>query len=275
MQASITQLITYPIKSCAGINHQQISINELGLMGDRQWMLVDDDGLFISQRKYPQMALIKPVINNQQLMVDAPGMTTLTIDTNQSQRPIKITLWKDSFDAQPINIDANQWFSDYLGFSVRLVKYTNISHRLIDQNFAQPGQQVAFADGFPLLVTHQATLTDLNQHLSESVDMSRFRPNIVVASNLTAWDELNWSQLSSDNLRLNLVKPCTRCVMTGVEQKSGHQTGTEVLKTLRQNFPHDNKAVFGINAIPQINNEQDLLKVGMCLNIKQNPNSKA
>lgn len=270
--AEITQLITYPIKSCAGIKHQTIELSTLGLIGDRQWMLVDDNGVFLSQRKYPQMALIQPDIQNDSLIISAPGMDTLSVAIKQLLQPIEVTVWQDTFHAQTLNEKANQWFSDYLGFAVRLVQHTDISHRLIDQEFASANQQVAFADGYPILVTHEATLAQLNEQLSQAVKMSRFRPNIVVSSNRTAWDELHWRQLNTNHLQLDLVKPCTRCVMTGVEQTSGQQTGTEVLKTLREKFPHQDKAVFGINAIPQFfKADKAELKVGTTLNIQQNP----
>lgn len=272
MVAQITQLITYPIKSCAGIKHHAIELNRLGLAGDRQWMLVDDNGVFLSQRKHPQMALIKPGIHHNTLIVNAPEMETLSVNLEQLQQPIEVTVWQDTFLAQTLNENANRWFSKYLGFAVRLVQHTDVSNRLIDQDFAQANQQVAFADGYPILITHEATLTQLNEQLSQAVDMSRFRPNIVVSSNRAAWEELHWNQLNTRDLQLDLVKPCSRCVMTGVEQTSGQQKGTEVLKTLRQKFSHQDKAVFGINAIPIFSiADKAVLKLGSTLNIQQNP----
>lgn len=265
----ITQLITYPIKSCGGIQHQSIELNALGLIGDRQWMLVDDQGVFISQRKYPNMALIQPEILANSLSVIAPGMEPLKIDLAATQHPIEITVWKDTFQAQPFDQTVNQWFSDYLGIAVKLVQHTAVSHRLIDQDYARPDQYVAFADGYPILVAHEASLEQLNQALSDSVNISRFRPNIVVASDLQAWDELNWRLLLSEKVQLNLIKPCTRCVMTGVEQTSGQQTGTEVLKTLRHSFSHQDKAVFGMNAIPTFESATSgVLKLGSQLQIQ-------
>ncbi|MCB1582312.1 MAG: MOSC N-terminal beta barrel domain-containing protein [Xanthomonadales bacterium] len=271
-QAIITQLISYPIKSCAGIEYQIIQVNALGLAGDRQWMLVDDNGVFLSQRKHPCMALIQPQIQDNNLIVNAPGMNQLVLDVQSVQEPVEIKVWQDSFLAQTLGETANQWFSKYLGFTVRLVQYTNVSHRLIDQEFAQRQQPVAFADAYPILVTHESTLSQLNQQLSQPVDMSRFRPNIVVSTQQPAWDELNWQQLQTTDLQLDLVKPCSRCVMTGVEQTSGQQTGAEVLKTLSQKFAHQGKAVFGVNAIPQLKTGAGTkLAVGAQLTICQNP----
>ena len=258
MTVTISQLISYPIKSCAGIQHQQATIDSMGLVGDRQLMLVDANGLFLSQRKHPQMALIESVYTKHDLMVNAPGMEPLSIDLQQPiDDSIQVKVWKDSLLAEPLQPSVNQWFSDYLNIPVRLVKYGKQSHRLIDHDFAKNAETVAFADGYPLLIAHDASLGQLNQHLEKPIGMDRFRPNIVVNSELSPWDELTWNSLS-DEFKIDLVKPCTRCVMTGVEQTTGEQTGSEALKTLKQKFAHQEKAVFGINAIARTHDPIEL-----------------
>ncbi len=259
MTVTITQLLSYPIKSCAAIEHQMTTLNQMGLKGDRQLMLVDENGLFLSQRKHPQMALIKPTWSEQGLVINAPGMEPMSIDLKQNTaKLLKVDIWNDSLQAESMQAHVNQWFSDYLNLPVRLVKYGQQSHRAIDPNYAQKGETVAFADGYPLLVTHQATIEQLNQQLEKPIDMNRFRPNIVVSGDLAAWDELNWKTLSDGSVQIDLVKPCTRCVMTGIEQTTGQQTGTEVLMTLKKKFAHNDKAVFGINGIARMHDSAEL-----------------
>ncbi|VAW47285.1 Flavodoxin reductases (ferredoxin-NADPH reductases) family 1, partial [hydrothermal vent metagenome] len=216
MTVTITQLISYPIKSCAGVEHQQTTIHTMGLATDRQLMLVDKNGLFLSQRKHPQMALIQPEFSAQGLIVKAPGMEQLTLDFQRNiYSPLDVTIWKDSLQAELLHQDVNQWFSDYLKLPVKLVKYGAQSHRPIDPDYAMNEETVAFADGYPLLVAHEATFNQLNQYLQQPVTMDRFRPNIVVNSQFSPWDELNWISLSNDEFKIDLVKPCSRCVMTG------------------------------------------------------------
>ncbi len=267
MQVNITQLITYPIKSCAGIPHETVVVNHLGLLGDRQWMLVDEQGLFLSQRKFPAMALIQPTLTADGLSVAAPGMPNLTIEHNPQAKPMAVTVWKNTLTAEAISQQADHWFSQYLTTKCHLVYYGTNSHRPIDPDFAHEGETVAFADGYPVLVTHEATLNNLNQQLNAAVDIGRFRSNVVVSSEFPAWHELTWHGLSCPALNLSLVKPCSRCVMTGVEQTTGKQTGTEVLKTLKRDFAYQNKAVFGINAIPQLTGAKAELSVGMTLTV--------
>jgi len=251
MPVNITGLYSYPIKSCGALSHETVNVTELGLEHDRQWMLVDTDGLFISQRKHPGMALIQPRIDGHQLSVEAPGMSAIKIPTGDDQQ-VAVQVWKDQLTAAECPEHINQWFSDYLHTPVRLVRHASHSKRLIDPAFANAGEQVAFADGYPILITHQASLDALNTGLSAPVGMERFRPNVVVKTDQAAWAELNWQQLSHQDGTLELVKPCTRCVMTGVDQHTGTQTGSEVLKTLRTTFAHQDQAVFGINAIPRM-----------------------
>ncbi len=183
MTVIITQLISYPIKSCAGIKHQQATLHTMGLATDRQLMLVDEHGLFLSQRKQPLMALIQPEFSAQGLSVKAPGMEPLTLDFQRTiDSPLAVTIWNDSLQADSLHREVNQWFSDYLKLAVKLVKYGAQSHRPIDPDYVMNGETVAFADGYPLLVAHEATLNQLNQYLQQPVAIDRFRPNIVVNS---------------------------------------------------------------------------------------------
>ncbi len=271
MKARITQLITHPIKSCAGIKHQKVGINHLGLDGDRQFMLVNDKGIFLSQRQHPQMALIQPTLTADSLKLEAPNMSGYRIDLNEFSGTTEVSVWKSKLMAD-IYTTASEWFSEYLEQPVQLVRYGNNSHRSIDTAYATSGETVAFADGYPILITHQSTLTDLNNHLTKSVNMDRFRANIVVETESEAWCELNWSKVSTtttNHVEIDLVKPCARCVMTGVEQATGENTGVEVFKTLAQKLPHNGKAIFGMNGIPRINSEQAQLSIGQTLKIKE------
>lgn len=268
MQAEITQLLSYPIKSCGALSHEQAEVTSLGLSADRQWMLVDSNGLFMSQRKHPSMALIQPQLNGGTLLLNAPGMSAIEVP-NDSSEATKVQVWNDHLLASLSDAEVNQWLSQYLQNDVRLVRFGQYSQRLIDPDYAQAAEQVAFADGYPILVTHEASLHTLNQQLSTAVNMSRFRPNVVLRTEAAAWAENNWLQLSQADLTLDLVKPCGRCVMTGVEQSSGVQTGSEVLKTLKSQFAHQGKAVFGMNAIPRIKQQKVSLQVGQSLQINQ------
>jgi uncharacterized protein YcbX len=100
-----------------------------------------------------------------------------------------------------------------------------------------------------LLVANEASLAELNGLLDEALPMSRFRPSIVL-SGLDPYDEDHIEALRIDDVTLRLVKPCTRCQVTTVNQDTA-EVGTEPLRTLARTR-HDEElggVTFGVNAI--------------------------
>lgn len=254
----ITALYCYPIKSCGQVSLNSALLSPMGLAYDRQWMLVDDAGVFLSQRTTPKMGLIAVTLNdtNGQITVKAPGMPALEIAPGQTDGHCQVTVWNDQLDAEVAESHINNWFSQYMNSSCRLVRYGQQSQRLIDPDFSNGTDEVAFADAFPLLITHESTLEQLNQQLTKEghpeVTMQRFRPNIVVKSmtghaKLPAQDEFSWTSLFNDEVNIDLVKPCSRCVMTNLDPQTAEKTGNTVLKTLALKHRLNDKAIFGIN----------------------------
>ncbi len=253
----VVGLYCYPIKSCGQVILEASELNALGLAHDRQWMLVDEQGQFLSQRAHPKMALIAVDLDftHGYLTVSADDMEPLTITVNDVSGQTEVTVWKDSLIADVAQKHINDWFSQYLNMPTRLVRFGDASQRLIEAEFNPDNKQVAFADGYPLLVTHVATLTQLNQQIAaqnhEAVTMQRFRPNIVVKSSLPAQDEFLWAALENQNFNIELAKPCGRCVMTNLDPKTAKKTGNNVLRTLAEKHRLNNKATFGINGWSQ------------------------
>jgi uncharacterized protein YcbX len=156
----------------------------------------------------------------------------------------------------PAAIDA--WFSRFLGQTVRLLYQAEVDHRPCDPDFAvTPGEdEVGFADAFPYLISTEATLAKVNGLLAEPVPMNRFRPSIVVGG--TAADaEYGWKRVEAGGAEFSIVKPCTRCVMTTIDQEKGVKTGKEPLASLGRSYFLSARfgdakvqgAIFGENAI--------------------------
>ncbi len=251
----VVGLYCYPIKSCGRVTLTKCDITPMGLVGDRQWMLVDDQGVFLSQRTLPIMGLIDISLNqsNHHLTLNAPDMPTLTVTPEQTTGYMSVIVWKDHVKAEVAETHINDWFSEYLNQPCRLVRFGQTSQRLVDPEFTNGNKQVAFADGFPLLVTHMSTLEQLNQQLQAQnhphVTMQRFRPNIVVKSDLKPQDEYRWDSIYNQQFKIDLVKPCSRCLVTNLDPKTASKTGNTVLSTLAQRHRLNNKAIFGINGI--------------------------
>ncbi|APR39382.1 MOSC domain-containing protein [Paraburkholderia sp. SOS3] len=267
----ISALYVYPIKSCAGIALQAADVVSHGLRWDRHWMVVEGDGRFVSQREYPRMATIRTALAADRLELSAPTLHdtfALPFDAPAHARTVRVTVWKDSFRALDEGDAAAQWFSRALAAPVRLVRFDPDPVRHASRKWTgEIEAPVQFADGFPLLVTNESSLDEINRRLAgkgaSAVPMNRFRPNIVLAGDLDAFDEdyVDTVRLDAHGehqrvpVVLRLVKPCARCPITTVDQTRGAPDPAwphEPLDTLagwRADPRVDGGLTFGQNAI--------------------------
>ena len=255
---SLSELSIYPIKSTAQISLSRSLTGPFGLDMDRRWMLIDEKGFMLTQRKHPEMCLIKSSLNNAQLTVSATGMQSLSILTPDSSNTIKATVWEDTCTSYDAGNSAADWFSTFLKTPARLVYFPIDEKRQVDLDYAKKGDITAFSDGFPYLLISQASLDDLNARLSTAVEMKRFRPNLVVTGT-EPFAEDNWKQIRIGEIVFNLVKPCSRCVIPSIDPDTAEKTA-EVVKTLAAYRMRENKIFFGQNMIAEASGE---LAVGM------------
>lgn len=253
----ISSLFIYPVKSCAGLSLPALEIEERGPRHDREWMIVDENNRFLSQRQLPRMALIQPTLSTQHLTLAAPGQESLQIPLQISRahspdvlatRDRQVIVWNDSCHGLDEGDPAAAWLSSFLGCKARLVRMAPQHQRLVDPRYAPTGVTTRFSDGFPLLLISEGSLAGLNQRLSQPVPMNRFRPNIVV-SGCEPHAEDTWRSIRvGPSLELLVVKPCSRCTITTVDQKTG-VANKEPLLTLSRYRRFDNKVMFGQNLV--------------------------
>jgi hypothetical protein len=247
-EIKLTGIYIYPIKSAAGISLKTTQIGKRGFQYDRQWMLVDEMGKFLTQRQLPRMALITVLLKGDELVVKVPNKESLSIPVHlESDYRIAVQVWNDVCDAIPLGDEVNRWFSEFLEMSCQLVYMPDSSFRPVNPDYATNNEQVSFVDGFPFLLISEASLQDLNNRLDEPVPMNRFRPNLVV-SGCEAFAEDSWSQIRIGSIPFNVAKPCSRCVITTVDQAQGIR-GKEPLRTLAQYRHWDGNIWFGQNLI--------------------------
>lgn len=248
MKLSIHSLHVYPIKSCRGIELQSAELVETGIKYDRHWMLVDENGDFLSQRQYPLMAGISCEFSGSNLLLNAKKQDPLEIPMQQSPAGFKqVNIWNDSCNAALVSQQASNWFSALIGVSCELVYLPETEKRQVDLRYAAPNQIVGFADGFPLLVVSLASIDLLNQKLEQKVTIDRFRPNIVIEG-CPAHAEDEWSRIVIGDIEIQLVKACSRCVIPSIDQRSSEKHPT-ILKTLASYRRTDNKILFGQNGL--------------------------
>tara|TARA_B100000530_G_scaffold331506_1_gene276336 strand:- start:165 stop:953 length:789 start_codon:yes stop_codon:yes gene_type:complete len=224
----IASLHIYPVKACAGVDLEVMNLDDRGPTGDRRYMIVDPEGRFVTQRESPMMALIQPSLLPTGLRMQAPGRAPLTVQPGEDRRPVRV--WASELEAIDAGDPAAQWLSSILDRPVRLVSMAPEVRRAIDPPHEEGPTSVAFADGFPLLVTHTSSLRELNERLERPVTMGRFRANIVVDGGVP-WEEDQWSGLRIGATEIRLPKPCERCKVITVDPETG-QTSKEPLRTL-------------------------------------------
>ncbi len=246
----ITALYTYPIKSLAGISLPAIQVEQRGLAYDRRWMLVDRDGLFISQRELPQMALLLPEFAGPKLIIRHRhlALEPLAVPVNPLARApeVKVQVWEDTCRALAVSPEADAWFSEVLKTNCRLVYLPDDSIRPLDPKYGQPGEHTGFSDSCPLLVIGEASLQGLNRRLEMPVPMNRFRPNIVFSGG-QAYEEEAWETFHIGEFAFRGIRPCARCQVTTIDQESG-KFGKEPLRTLASYRREGHKVLFGLHA---------------------------
>jgi uncharacterized protein YcbX len=243
----LSGLFRYPVKSLCGESLSVMDIAARGPLYDRHWMLVNEQGRFLTQRELPRMALVRPRVMDQGLVLQAPGMPDLLV-MPESEQDLQVQVWRDQCLARLMNPEADVWLSDFLGVSARLVYLPQDRVRQVDQDYARSDDQVGFADGFPFLLLSRASLDDLNQRMAQPLPMERFRPNLVVEG-CEAYAEDEWKRIRIGELEFRVAKPCSRCVIPTVNPETGKRQGNEPLKTLMSYRKEGNNVYFGQNLI--------------------------
>jgi uncharacterized protein len=271
LETRIARLFVYPIKSCAGVELAEAVLTETGLDLDRAWMVVDPQGEFVTQREMPRMALIRPQLKHYEVVLRAPGMLALHLAIDAVEQPAKVRVWGDDVAAYDMGDTAAQWFTDFLGRPLRLVRFDPDARRLSPLEWTA-GQEVPnqFSDAFPLLVLGEGSLAELNRRLvaqgHEAVGVERFRPNIVLAG-LEPHDEdrLDVLRIATGEAAVLLrpVKPCPRCPIPNIDPATARidPQVSDTLQAYRANERVGGAVAFGMNAIV-VDGVDQLLRVG-------------
>ena len=246
----LSQINIYPVKSLGCISLRTAYAGEKGLQYDRRWMLVDEANKFITQREHPIMATIGVEINEngfslfQKSKKHEAYHLPFAIDNGVKNR---VTVWDDQCDVLTLDSEINVWISELLNQVCKFVYMPDDSRRYVDNIYAPGNETVSFADGYPILIIGEASLSDLNERLETPVPMNRFRPNFVFTGGV-AFEEDSWNNFRIGDAVFNAVKPCGRCVITTIDQESGNQS-KEPLRTLSQYRKTNNNVYFGQNLL--------------------------
>jgi uncharacterized protein YcbX len=258
----VSQLYVYPVKSMQGISLEKGELSMRGLRYDRNWMVIDEDGRFLTQRELPKLASIQIQFSDNHLQFTNSKDNSISVSLKGPRgEEVETEVWGDRCEAYDEGDEVSEWLTQTLGqyknSSLRLVRFKDEFRRHVDEEYLKgEDSHTAFADGFPFLVTTEESLSVLNDRLigsgSNPVSMDRFRPNIVI-NGLEPFQENLIEQLVStdDRYKFGIRKPCKRCKVTTVDQQSGGIANPkEPLRTLTlmETIPGKRGAFFGQNA---------------------------
>jgi len=251
---TLTGLTIYPVKSCRGIPLSEAELTPRGLALDREWMVVDEKGRFLTQREEPRMALVSTDLTPTALVLRVPGLLPLLVPLEHRPRAHRtVQVWRDTVDAPDEGAEAAAWISQALGRTLFLVRFPEEFRRLSNREWTGDVEaENRFSDAYPILVISEESLADLNRRIGgDPLPMERFRTNLVIAGG-PAYIEDAVPSLSSPEMgiELRLVKPCTRCSITATNHLTG-DVGVEPLKTLAGYRRSERPAgvIFGQNAL--------------------------
>ncbi|GAB3292388.1 MOSC domain-containing protein [Parahaliea aestuarii] len=248
----LSEINIYPVKSCAGIALEAVQLDRFGPRGDRRWMVVDEQGGFLSQRQLPAMALVRVTPRADGGLQLSRGDSQCEVDLPGSGSPPRqVTVWSDALTARDAGDAAANWLEGVLGRACRLVYMPDDCERPVDGTYARHGETVGFADGFPLLLISAASLDELNRRLradgNPAVPMNRFRPNFVV-SGCEPFAEDSWRRIRIGALEFDVAKPCARCAIPSIDQASG-QRDPHINRALAAFRRFDREILFGQNLL--------------------------
>ena len=262
INVTVSGLSIYPVKSCREVKQDSAWVEDFGLKNDRRWMVVDENGVMLTQRKIAEMCLIQPELVENGLVLKTISMDSLYVENPLANKKIIVKVWADRCQAYDAGDEAANWLSQFLSIKCRLVYFPDDEFRQVDLNYAKQGDKTAFSDGFPLLLISQDSLDDLNNRLLVPVTMNRFRPNIVVKG-CQPFAEDSWKKIRIGEMTFRIVKPCSRCVIPSINIETAEKE-EEPIKTLVRYRKRDNKIYFGQNVIADTNGK---IEVGMPVEI--------
>lgn len=251
---TISQLFIYPIKSLSGISVDSCEVTNRGLKNDRRWMVVDKNNQFLTLREYPKMALLDVEINEKNLTIKSrelvENLVKIPFETDSNNLE-NVTIWNATVQAKSVKHEADEWLSDMLGGTCKLVYMPNESMRPVDttSGYHPNGKFTSFADAYPFLLLGEASMSDLNSRSEKQFSIKRFRPNIVFSGGPPNQED-SFEKFVINNVNFTGLENCARCKIPNINPDTGILgTDNEPLKTLSKYRLRNKNIEFGRNVV--------------------------
>lgn len=247
MQATLSEISLYPIKSTQAVQVSASLVQLSGLAFDRTFMLTEPNGKFITARKDSVLFSFSALPMAQGLWVQYQNDCAIEVRYQDFQRQETCEVWGNHFHAYIASDHINQWFSEKIQRNVQL-RWTGFTSQRMIKHY--PEQALSFADGYPVLLTNQATLEAVQRQCPVPINMAQFRPNLVI-DHVNAFSEHQWKTIQIGSVRFAHAKPCTRCILTTRNPDTAElQPEAEPFRTLKKYFSDAGQPIFGANLVP-------------------------
>jgi uncharacterized protein YcbX len=254
----VVSLHTYPVKGCHRVDHDEITVQSWGVVGDRRWLIIDEDGGAVTQREVPALTGLRAIVTpDGGLRLSLPGQDDLTIAEPVLGPLAPISVFAYRGQATVADPKAEEWLTAGLGRAVRLVWQDDLGRRAPDSPNARPGDRMVFQDDFPVSLANLASLAALNDLIAESgslegpLPITRFRPNIVLTG-AQPWAEDEWTggRLRIGEATFHVPEGSGRCQVTTTDQETGER-GHEPLQTLGRYRNVNQRLLFATLLVPE------------------------
>jgi uncharacterized protein len=246
----ISGLFIYPVKSLGGVSLESSEVGLKGLKYDRRYVLVDEKGVFVSQRTVAKMCLFQPTITEDGFeILNTQNNTRLNIPFElKNGETIKVKVWDDEIECIVAEEVINLWFSASLGMKLRLCYQPDDSTRKIDPRYSlTENDETSLSDGYPILIISEESIEEINRQCLEKIDIKRFRPNIIIKG-ISPFAEDDLGEFSINDVEMAGVKKCARCQVINIDFETA-KSGKEPLRALSNFRKIDNKILVGNNII--------------------------
>ena len=89
----VHSLFVYPVKSLSGIEVTSFHTDDFGPVGDRRWMIVDDERRFVTQREHPELARVETQLDGDQVVINIPGEGEFGLTASNDE--LRVLVWRD------------------------------------------------------------------------------------------------------------------------------------------------------------------------------------
>ncbi|MAW96041.1 MULTISPECIES: MOSC N-terminal beta barrel domain-containing protein [unclassified Leeuwenhoekiella] len=251
-ELKITSIYTYPLKSAGGVRLQHSQVSRLGLAHDREFALVNAENKILTAREKPQLLQLEVTLKGDSMRIAAETDSIEIALTSEEEAVYELELFKKPAYGKSVAAKADAWFSTFFNEPLRLVRLHPQKLRRVNSKYELEGEHpISFADGFPVHLISEASVTDLNKRLEQPLPAERFRPNLII-SGVEAYAEETWKHISIGDCIFDVITATPRCSLITIKPETAvFDSNQEPLRSLSAYKKEGNQTNFGVYLIPK------------------------